>query len=160
MLDGIGCTTIKSHVFIPTKDMWKLRNKPTPLPKMKKSPQQIEHSSTLLEMGHVRYLSFACNCQTHGDATSFVLFLPICAPLRILTVCQTTLTKNMCGKNQTAFSAPPFLQCIVMSGLMEGSEGCPVGYNGKGWWNLGKIRKMHIMRVTHQNAYYTSYYTL
>jgi len=66
----------------------------------------------------------------------------------------------MCGKNQIAFSAPPFLQCIVMSGLMEGSEGCPVGYNGKGWWNLGKIRKMHITRIIHQNTYCTSHHTL
>ena len=107
--------------------------KPTPPPKMENSPQWIKFSLTLSQMGQVRHLSFACDCQTHGDVTSFVLFLPICATLRILTVCQTTSTKNMCGKNQIAFSAPPLLQCIVMSGLMEGSEGCPVGCNVKGW---------------------------
>jgi len=34
---------------------------------MKKSPQQIKCSSTLSCIGHVRYLSFACNCHTQGD---------------------------------------------------------------------------------------------
>jgi len=67
MLEKIGCTAIRKPTFIPTKDMWKLRNKLTPPPKMKKSPHPIECSSTLLQMGQVGHLSFACNCQTHGD---------------------------------------------------------------------------------------------
>jgi len=73
VLYGIGGTTIKNHVFISTKNLWKLRNKPTPQPKMKKSPQQIKCSSTLSQIGQVRHLSFACNCQTHGDVDHLLL---------------------------------------------------------------------------------------
>jgi len=47
------------------------------------------------------------------------------------------------AKIKWLFLHPPLLQCIVMSGLMEGSEGCPVGCNLKGWWNCGKMRKTH-----------------
>jgi len=92
------------------------QDQPTPPPKMENSPQWIKFSLTLSQMGQIGHLSFACDCQTHGDVTSFVLFLPICATLMILTVCQTTSTKNMCGKNQKAFSAPPFcnaLSCLA-----------------------------------------------
>ena len=35
------------------------------------SPQQIEYSSTLSQIGQVRYLSCARNCQTHGDVDCF-----------------------------------------------------------------------------------------
>jgi len=122
-------------LHLPTQSSMPNTAKTSTTCSLEKSPQWIKFSLTLSQMGQVasRHLSFACDCQTHGDVTSFVLFLPICATLGILTVCQTTSTKNMCGKNQIAFSAPPLLQCIVMSGLMEGSEGCPVGCNVKGW---------------------------
>jgi len=56
-----------------TKGRQKLRSKPKPPPKMEKSPQQIKCSSTLSQIGQVRYVLFASSCQTHGDMEFMLL---------------------------------------------------------------------------------------
>jgi len=73
MLEGIGWTTIRNHMHISTKGTPKLRSKPKPPPEMENSPQQMKFSSTLSQIGQVRYVSFASNCQTHGDVEHSLL---------------------------------------------------------------------------------------
>ena len=90
-LKRIGWTTIRNHVFTSTKGMQKLRSKPKPPPKMEKSPQQMKCSSTLSQIGQVRYVLFASSCQTHGDVDHSLL------PWQLLAKFQHRLWKRLNG---------------------------------------------------------------
>jgi len=50
-----------------------LSGKPQPPPTMERLPQQMKCTSTLSQIGQVRYVSFAGICQTHVDMNFMLL---------------------------------------------------------------------------------------